>query len=175
MARWAWRSAFVLALISSVSLGAALYRNYSWKVPDSALPRVGFQIGDTIAGKLPNGGTLVVVSETCIACLERLHSLVDEVDRHPGDLLIVIAERENGPFKKAVQGRPSMAGRAMFFRAAEVDQYLGVQASPVSVATDASGRVLHAGYTSVGLLATTVNARGWVGRWKNLFATRVTD
>lgn len=133
------------------------------------LPSVGHAVHAGIRAHVPNGGTILFVSDYCPACRSRARSFVRYLENH-SHLTLIVAEDSTAPyFRPMVTEREPKVGRAVFAAAQDLARF-GVRYFPSTLTVDREGRVTAAGRCTIGRLQAGLNPVTWVKSWYDFIA-----
>lgn len=137
------------------------------RIPSSSLPYEGFPVRHAeIAARLPNGGVVLIISESCATARVRLPSVVRLVESSPDHLLLVIGSGRFPEVIRHLERSRIPAERILMMSSLEAYDALNVMASPSMVQIGENGRVIGAVPATVGWMRPLTSPEAWKVAWR---------
>jgi hypothetical protein len=157
-------------LVAGVGIGCWLaIAAFAAFPPPSTTARLLPQVGDTIsrqfATQLPNGGTILFVSESCSVCVRR-HKAYERWSVRSRDRLVVV-ERSSGGNIDMWQRVQRVGGRAVSVPAEHFRSQTGIVIVPAAVTVDSAGRVVNSRVSTIGRSRDILHPSSWIRAYLN--------
>lgn len=163
-----WRRVILRTLVASsiaAVLAVPMFAARSIRPFSQALlPAVGAELHTDVGRHFPDGGTLLVVSETCEICLQRAESYVKAVARRPDHVLLVAAAPPSTVFEPLLDSYPN--ARVVFMEPEKMMTASRVRAVPTTVAIDPGGIVREARASNIGWVGAAFSPESWLDWWR---------
>jgi hypothetical protein len=166
-----WRIVSLGILAASPLLVALMVaRGTTRSIDVSKLPPTGFQVAESAAELLPEGGMLLVLSSVCQTCKDRAKAFAEHVAGKEATGIVVFeteATWGTSLVRRRVEAVLGARSRTVFLPYAEMEHLIGGSVVPIEVTVDGSNRVLASGSTSIGWLGAALSPRNWLRGWQS--------
>lgn len=157
-------------VLSGLALGVVAISIFGSKpLAPTLVPPVGFEVAEPIRSALQNGGDILVLSEDCDICIARLRSYENLVRRVESPV-VLIQRGEGTALEEALAVADREERGVWVLSREEVVRTTGVQAYPVHLSIDESGRVQSSSVSRQGWLRSVGGPVAWGKAWVRLLS-----